>query len=271
MVSINTLPSNFRVMLSAKRRMDGGNKAASTVSFRFSEDLVDKINTRWKEDGFANRTALVEAACNLYFDSRECPRCGNRNHKNSLYCSICGIGLDPSYDLKKNLKIMYDDFLQYQEYIISLERGVEEERDEYDKKVGSSKLDQELKSSLENILKSAAEEYWLGTTVHILEISGLDEAIESVPMGYRDYADKMNSVKIFFESSTYIKDEPHLTLEKTTEIESLIDDLNDFQINYEIMLKRDLNLYQQVNKLIDTLNSTNYLKLESLVPKIPPY
>lgn len=242
------------VMVDIKRRIDKEDKSPFTLSFRFSKDLVEKINNHWKEDGFANRTALVEAACNFFFDTLECPRCKNRNHKNSLYCSICGNTLNPSYELKKSLKQMYDEFLEYQERTLSLEIEVNEERDEYYKKISSPKLNPELKSSLEDILCSAADDYWLGVTLRVLEKDNLEEIYQAVPvLGFHRYAYQLNEVQTFFQSSTYLKDIPHLTPQITNGIESLIGDLIDFQINYGVMLKSDLNLYLQVNKLIDKL------------------
>lgn len=242
------------VMQDIKRRRDGDDKSPFTLSFRFSNDLVKKINLRWKEDGFANRTALVEAACNLYFDSLECPRCKNRNHKNSLYCSICGNSLNPSYELKKNLKLLYDDFLGYQEKVISFERGVSEEKEEYNKKITSTNLNPELKSSLADILCSAAEDYWLGVALQLMDTDSLEEVYQQIPSGYYDYVTKLDIVRKFFQSSTYLNDTPHLTKEDTSKIEDLIGELYDFLIVYEGGLKRDLNLYVQVNKLIDKLS-----------------
>lgn len=241
------------VMQDAKRRMGGDDKSPFTLSFRFSNDLVKKINLRWKEDGFANRTALVEAACNLYFDSLECPRCKNRNHKNSLFCSICGNSLNPSYELKKDLKAIYDNFMEYQEKILSFERGFDEEKAEYNKKISSINLNPELKSSLADILDSAAEDYWLGLALQMLETDTTEEVCQNIPSGYHDYIFKFSVVRAFFHSSIYLKDTPHLTVDKAREIEDFIGDLVDFQIRYELGLKRDLNLYTQVNKLIDKL------------------
>lgn len=242
------------IMESAKRRIDGDDKSPFTLSFRFSKDLVSKINSSWKEEGFANRTALVEAACKFYFDTLECPRCKNRNHKNSLFCSICGNSLNPSYELKKNLKSMFDDFLEYQKKVISLEREVDEERGEYNKKITSAKLNPELKSSLEDILSSTAKEYWLGIVLQIMETDGLEEVHNSsIPSGYHEYASKWDCIQQFFQSSTYLKDTPHLTTEIADNVQNIIDDLIEFQIGYEIGLKRDLDLYVHVNKLIDKL------------------
>lgn len=250
------------VMQDAKRRRDGDDKSPFTLSFRFSNDLVKKINLRWKEDGFANRTALVEAACNLYFDSLECPRCGNRNHKNSLYCSICGNTLHPAYEVERKLRIRYDSFCKEQTVVLSLESEVEEERDKYRGRITSAEISTELKSSLDEILHSADESYHLGSTLDFMDENKDDlEYLLSVSnpleLSYPVYAAKLNIVQTFFDDLlTHVDDTPQLLVqEKVNEINHTIDYLNNFLVYYKSRLGKDLNLYAQVNKLIDKLTA----------------
>lgn len=246
------------IMQSAKRRKDSDDKCSFTLSFRFSKDLVSKIVGRWEEEGFANRTALVEAACNLYFDTFPCPRCGNRNHINSMYCSICGCAFTPSYELKKELKRIYDDFLERQEEVLSHELEVMASRDRCNANIESLKPCEEISDNVEeiqsiisDILEAVPEKYWLRLTLQTLEKDGLEEVCKLVPSDCRTYAYNVNEVRNFFESSTYLKDSPILTRDKYQEIISLIEDMNDYLTQYDIMLKRNAYLCLKVYNLID--------------------
>lgn len=250
------------VMQYAKRRVEGEDKSPFTLSFRFSNDLVKKINLRWKEEGFANRTALVEAACNLYFDTQECPRCKNRNHKNSLYCSICGNTLHPVYELERKLKFRYDTFLSDQQNLLSLEVEVERERDKYNQKITSSNLTPELKSSLEDILQSADKYYHLAHTLEKLDEEGeeadycefVGSKLNPLKLSVESYAWNLIQVRTFFNSLNDVGETPYLlTIEKANDILSVIDYLEHFQTHYKTKLEKDLNLYAMVNKLIDKL------------------
>lgn len=250
------------IMQSTKRRTDKEDKSPFTLSFRFSKDLVEKISTRWSEEGFANRTALVEAACNFYFDTFECPRCKNRNHINSLYCSICGNAFKPVYELKKFLKEFYEqDFQVYLDRVLSFERGFEQEREKCYKKITTSKLDEELRESLLDVLKETPDEYWLSDIHYYMEEGELDTIYSNAPMDCRSYVHDLNEVQEFFKSSTYLKDNPILTEDKANEIMNFIENSIDFLIKYEIMLKKAINICLKVDKLIDKLTERDTLSV----------
>lgn len=242
------------LMQSVKRRTDSDDKSPFTLSFRFSKDLVNKIG-RWEEEGFANRTALVEAACNLYFDTFECPRCKNRNHINSLYCSICGNAFNPVYELKEDLKGIYQDFLHQQETVLFAESEVEREREKCDKMIHSSDFEEDVITSLEELLAVVPKDYWLSTAVETLALGGLDDVAKfKPPSDVLSYAFTLDVVQEFFKSPTYLKDTPILTDDKAKEIMNHIENLMDFQTHYDIMLKRSMYICLKITNLIDKLN-----------------
>ncbi|MEA5036857.1 hypothetical protein SDC9_20416 [bioreactor metagenome] len=90
--------------MDGSKRVSKTAKADSSITLRLSTVLLDKINNSWKNMGFANRTDLVESACEWFFDTLECPRCHNRNHKDGLYCSVCGEELQPHFRIINELR-----------------------------------------------------------------------------------------------------------------------------------------------------------------------
>lgn len=243
------------IMQSAKRRTDNEDKSPFTLSFRFSKDLVHKIINGWEKEGFANRTALVEAACNLYFDTFECPRCKNRNHVNSLYCSICGNAFTPAYELKKELKIEYQELLERQEKVLFAESEVEKAREKCYEMIHSSNLEEDVIISLEELLAEVPTDYWFSTIIESLELGNLGDALKfKPPYDLQEYAFTLSEVQEFFKSPTYLKDTPILTEDKAKEVVINIGNLMDFQTHYEIMLKRSMSICLKITNLIDKLN-----------------
>ena len=249
------------VMPSTKRRIDGEDKSPFTLSFRFSKDLVNKITTRWSEEGFANRTALVEAACNFYFDTQACPRCGNRNHKNSLYCSICGNTLNPLYELKEELDSQFLSIKKHQENIIAFEKQLLDERAKITERILSMHLDKNLELNLLDMIHNLASLEDIGALEIALKNS--EGNVSFYPNSithplFSRYSEIIEKVTKFFESPAYITNNPPLSIEQVNEIKSDMSDLEDTLNHYLLnVLGTDKMVYKSIHAILDCLSQAD--------------
>ena len=257
------------VMPSTKRRIDGEDKSPFTLSFRFSKDLVNKISTRWSEEGFANRTALVEAACNFYFDTQACPRCGNRNHKNSLYCSICGNTLNPLYELKEELNNQFLSIKKHQANILTFEKELQEDRRKIIERVSSMNINNDLEEKLLSMIHNLSYLEETGSLEVAIKNSEGDLAFypNSIthPL-FERYSKKLETVTKFFESPSYLTNNPPLSLEQVKMVKAMMTELEEIQNHYLLnVLNNDKMVYISINEILDSLSKIDESTLKKVI------
>lgn len=266
---IYNFPANT-ILMSGTRRVSGTDvKANRSISIRFSEELFDKINAQWKKDGFANRTALVEAACNLYFDSLSCPRCGNRNHKNSLYCSICGNTLNPLHEIKEDLSDQFLSIKKHQANILTFEKELQEDRRKIIERVSSMHINNDLEEKLLSMIHNLSYLEETGSLEVAIKNSEGDLAFypNSIthPL-FERYSKKLETVTKFFESPSYLTNNPPLSLEQVKMVKAMMTELEEIQNHYLLnVLNNDKMVYISINEILDSLSKIDESTLKKVI------
>lgn len=247
-------------MPGARRVSDDDVKANRSISIRFSEDLLKKINDNWKIDGFANRTALIEAACNLYFDTQACPRCNNRNHKNSFVCSICGNALHPLYELKSALNNQYLSLMKQQEMALSLEQELIEARAKLNERILSMNVGNPLESGLLSMIHNHKSQADIGSLEASIKNSEGDVTFypNSITHPLFDrYSEKLHTVNQFFSSSEYETNNPQLFRDQAEDVMSCMLDLDEILYHYQNnVLNAEKTLIKSIHEVLDGISNS---------------
>lgn len=246
-------------MPGARRVSDNDVKANRSISIRFSEDLLGKINNSWKSEGFANRTALIETACNLYFDTQACPRCHNRNHKNSLFCSICGNALNPLYELKNELNDYFLYLKEKQEKALSLERELADERSKLNERILSMNLSKPLESGLLSMIRNQGSQSDTGSLETAIKnskghVTFYPNSITH-PL-FDQYSEKLIVVNDFFSSKEYATNNPQLFRDQAKDVRSCMLDLDEILRHYQSnVLEAERSLIQSIHEVLDGISN----------------